>query len=226
MSTTSRNFAADGFTVLPEVIDDSLCAEISDRIEALDISGPGTRTLLEQHWCAAVVARLRMNPAVQVLLPESAVAVQCTLFAKCPERNWAVSPHQDLSIPVQARVASSQCIGWSEKEGELFVQPPIAVLERMVAIRLHVDACPAESGALRVTPGSHQDGRLNEAGVRRLIALRGEQVIPVARGGALVMRPLLLHASSKSSGDRPRRVLHFLFGPSALPEGLQWKIAI
>jgi ectoine hydroxylase-related dioxygenase (phytanoyl-CoA dioxygenase family) len=224
--TASHQFAVDGFTVLPGVIDESLCTEISDRIEALNVAGAGSRRLLEQPWCVAVVARLRMNPAVQILLPEDAVAVQCTLFSKSLEKNWGVPPHQDLSIPVRESVESLECVGWSEKEGDLFVQPPVTTLERMVAIRIHVDACSPESGALRVTPRSHQQGRLNEASVRRLTALRGEYVVPVPRGGALVMRPLLLHASSKSLDSYPRRVLHFLFGPPALPAGLQWKIAV
>jgi hypothetical protein len=219
-------FAVDGFAVLPDVIDGSLCTEISARIEALNVSGAGSRTLLGQPWCAAVAARLRMNPAVQALLPEDAVAVQCTLFAKSLEKNWLVSPHQDLSISVRERVASPECIGWSEKEGDVFVQPPVSTLERLVAIRLHVDACPAESGALRVTPGSHREGRLDETRVRRIAALQGERVVPVPRGGTLIMRPLLLHASSKSVGDHPRRVLHFVFGPPTLPAGLQWKIAV
>jgi hypothetical protein len=42
--------------------------------------------------------------------------------------------------------------------------------------------------------------------------------VPVPRGGAMVMRPPLLHASSKSRKDLPRRVLHFVFGPAELPE--------
>jgi len=36
------------------------------------------------------------------------------------------------------------------------------------------------------------------------------------------MRPLLLHASSKAHTPRHRRVLHFVFGPPALPLGLHW----
>jgi hypothetical protein len=46
------------------------------------------------------------------------------------------------------------------------------------------------------------------------------------RGAALVMRPLLLHASSKSTGQGRRRVLHFLFASDALPVPLQWRHAI
>jgi hypothetical protein len=46
------------------------------------------------------------------------------------------------------------------------------------------------------------------------------------RGDVLVMRPLLLHASSKASGFGMRRVLHFLFGPPTLPNGLRWPHAV
>ncbi|HEY0062927.1 MAG TPA: hypothetical protein VGC21_12465 [Telluria sp.] len=41
-------------------------------------------------------------------------------------------------------------------------------------------------------------------------------------GDVLVLRPLLLHASSKSSGTSKRRVLHFVFGPRDLPYALAW----
>lgn len=40
----------------------------------------------------------------------------------------------------------------------------------------------------------------------------------------MAMRPLLLHASSKATGTSWRRVLHFVFGPAALPHGLAWAI--
>jgi hypothetical protein len=53
----------------------------------------------------------------------------------------------------------------------------------------------------------------------------GESVVAVNRGGALVMRPLILHASSKASAPKARRVLHFVFGPPQLPFGLEWRWA-
>ena len=46
-------------------------------------------------------------------------------------------------------------------------------------------------------------------------------VAPVLRGGALVMRPLLLHAFSKAVIPCLRRVLHFVFGSPSLPLGLE-----
>jgi hypothetical protein len=50
--------------------------------------------------------------------------------------------------------------------------------------------------------------------------------VPVARGGALVMRPLILPASSKASSLAPTRVLHFVFGPPELQLGLEWRWAV
>ena len=96
----------------------------------------------------------------------------------------------------------------------------------MVAVRAHVDPCPAGSGALRVVPGSHAFGRLDGTRVDELRKERGEMIVPVPRGGALVMRPLILHGSSKATEPMPRRVLHFVFGPPNLPLGLEWQYAV
>jgi hypothetical protein len=101
---------------------------------------------------------LRWNEMLQNMMQRDAVAVQSTLFDKSPEKNWLVSLHQDLSIPVNRRVDSP---GWSEKEGQLYVQPPVSVLEQLVAVRIHIDDCPEESGGLRVVPRSHSQGRLS-----------------------------------------------------------------
>jgi ectoine hydroxylase-related dioxygenase (phytanoyl-CoA dioxygenase family) len=106
------------------------------------------------------------------------------------------------------------------------VQPPVAVLEQLVAVRIHLDDCLVESGALRVVPQSHSQGRLSRERVEDLRRQNGETVVPVARGGALIMRPLILHASSKATSLAPRRVLHFVFGPPKLPLGLEWRWAV
>lgn len=50
----------------------------------------------------------------------------------------------------------------------------------------------------------------------------GEVHVSVPRGGVMLMRPLLLHASSKISANKPRRVLHFVFAPAIPPDGLRW----
>ena len=177
---------------------------------------------MERRWCQALARRLADEPRLSAVMPAAARAVQCTLFEKKLDNNWLVALHQDLSIPVAERIENDRCTGWSHKEGVVFVQPPTAVLEELVIVRVHLDDCAERNGALRVVPGSHRLGRLSPAQVSQVREARGESLVPVASGGAMLMRPLLLHASSKASIDSPRRVLHFVFGPPTLPEGLRW----
>jgi hypothetical protein len=44
----------------------------------------------------------------------------------------------------------------------------------------------------------------------------------VKSGGAVVMRPLLLHSSTTAATPRHRRVLHFEYAAVDLPRGLKW----
>lgn len=211
-----------GFFEKPNVLSGADCDDLAAKIATIPSSGAGTRNLLSLPWCNALAKSLRNNPLLSPALSAGCVAVQCTLFAKTPGTNWSVTPHQDLGIPVAAKVDAPSCSGWSEKEGSLFTQPPVAVLDACVVVRLHVDACGPEAGPLVVTPGSHKLGRLPGSAVARLFSSQVRHVCTVPRGGALVLRPLLVHASSKATASVNRRVLHFLFGPANLPLGLQW----
>ena len=228
LDSMSRLQALDenGYVVAPSVIDPLDAASIESALREMPTSGAGTRNLLELEWCRLLVARLRSTPSVRELLPRSSVAVQCTLFDKTPERNWLVALHQDLSIPVSARVTHPQLRAWSVKEGQNFVQPPVELLAQLVAVRLHVDECGPENGPLRVVPGSHREGRLAASAARLLRDRVGEIACTVGRGGALILKPLLLHASSKASSPNHRRVLHFLFGPASIEYGLRWQHAV
>jgi hypothetical protein len=189
-------------------------------------SGAGTRDLLQKPWCAELARRIRTHPLVAPLLPPDAVAVQCTFFQKSTGQNWLMPMHQDLSIPVRERGVDSRLTGWSDKDGTLFVQPPDEILGQLVAVRLHIDACALADGALRVVPGSHTSGRLSAADAVKARERFGEMACEVAQAGALVLKPLLLHASSKASGSSRRRVLHFVFGPPSLPWALAWHTAV
>lgn len=105
------------------------------------------------------------------------------------------------------------------------VQPPNWILERMLAVRLHLDDCTEANGALRVIPGSHQSGRLRDAEIEIWRAQYESLVCEVASGGALLMRPLLLHSSGKATtAASRRRVLHLEFAACELPEPLAWPV--
>ncbi|WP_408609937.1 phytanoyl-CoA dioxygenase family protein [Candidatus Korobacter versatilis] len=47
----------------------------------------------------------------------------------------------------------------------------------------------------------------------------------VERGGIVVMRPLAVHASSKSQSSKPRRILHIEYASQALREKVSLAIA-
>jgi ectoine hydroxylase-related dioxygenase (phytanoyl-CoA dioxygenase family) len=215
-------FAELGYAIIPDVISSRTCDELIQKVSQLPLAGAGSRNLLTLSWCGQLANVLKAHAATVALLPVDAVAAQCTLFDKSAEKNWAVAIHQDLSIPVRERVAAAECAGWARKEGVLHTQPPPDVLAKLVAVRIHLDSCPPGAGPLRVVPGSHRHGRLSESEVEHQRTHHGEVECTVMRGAALVMRPLLLHASSRVAGNSARRVLHFLFGPRSLPYGLDW----
>ena len=216
-------FDTDGFEVVEGVVDAEACEALAAAIPQAAGAQAGTRNLMDLGWCRTLAARLRGEPRLRGLIPDGAVAVQCTYFEKSREGNWLVPMHQDLSIPVAERVEHAELRGWSEKEGALFVQPPDALLAGMIALRLHLDPCGPEDGPLRVVPGSHRLGRIDAEGLPAARRGAAEVACLVDRGGVLAMRPLLLHASSRSTGAGRRRVLHFLFGPRELPCGLRWR---
>ena len=213
--------ASDGFALVRGLLSEAECDDVSRSLGAADTRGAGSRRLLNEAWCANLACKVMAHPDVRDALPACARAVQCTFFEKSAAKNWLVPIHQDLSIPVAGIVDHPALSGWSEKEGAIFVQAPDHVLEQMLAVRVHVDHCSTEDGPLRVVPGSHEFGRIDPAHA----AIAGRTagvVVPAQRGDALLMRPLVLHASSKSSGSSLRRVLHFVFGPEVLPHGLAW----
>ena len=220
------HFRSQGFVLVPEVLGDSELEPILKNLTPARSNSVGTRCLLGESWCSALVDQLRGHPALKDLIPAEYVAVQCTYFEKSAERNWLVPIHQDLSIPVANRVNDPALVGWSEKESSLFVQGPTEVLEQLIAVRLHLDDCGVKDGPLRVVPGSHLRGRIapDEAPAAR--SQIGEVSCEGVRGSVLLMRPLLLHSSSKAAGQSRRRVLHYVFGPRNLPSGLSWPLAV
>lgn len=161
----------------------------------------------------------------QVLVPilgDNYFAVRGILFDKTPGSNWKVGWHQDLSIAVQNRIEVSGFGPWSEKAGVMHVQPPREVLEAMLTVRLHLDECDETNGPLRVVPASHQDGKLAPDAIKEKRRQNGQVICTLVRGGALLMRPLLLHASSPATSPKHRRVVHIEFANQRLGGGLEW----
>jgi ectoine hydroxylase-related dioxygenase (phytanoyl-CoA dioxygenase family) len=220
-----------GYAVVPPVLSpaeiEALLAAVS-RHEGSGVRHKGERAvyairnLLEVEAVRDLVAHPAIQSLTGAILGPGAFAVRGILFDKTPEANWKVVWHQDLSIAVQEKREVSGFGPWSVKAGVVHVQPPVAVLERMATIRLHLDDCGLDNGALKVLPGSHAMGRLVAEEIERCRQETAEVLCPVPAGGALVMRPLILHASAPATSPRHRRVVHLEFATEELPGGLGW----
>lgn len=222
---------ADGFAIVPGVIGR---AEVDRLLGALDAGG-GTEGARRRESVYAIrnlldavpeVRELAGSPEVRALvepvLGRGAFPVRGILFDKTPDANWKVAWHQDLTIAVRERRDVPGFGPWSEKVGVPHVQPAAAVLERMITVRVHLDDCGPENGPVQVIPGSHLSGRLDAAETERWRERVAAVPTCTGAGGALLMRPLLLHASSPSTAPAHRRVIHIDFAADELPGGLEW----
>lgn len=209
---------ARGFVIAEGMLDQAAVRQIGGALGP--VPGAGRRGLLD-HPAAAAAAE-DCAPLMARLLGGDAFPVRAIYFDKSPESNWGVAWHQDLTIAVAARAVVPGFGPWSQKGGVPCVQPPDEILARMLTIRLHLDDCDAENGALQVIPGTHRQGKLDADAIAKIVADSEPETCEAAAGDALLMRPLLLHASHRSRSDRHRRVLHLEFAACDLPPPLRW----
>ncbi len=142
-------------------------------------------------------------------------------FDKTPESNWYVTWHQDIIINTKEKIETDGFTGWTKKSGVHGVCPPDDILRDTLTVRIHLDDTDETNGALKVIPGSHNK-KLSDGE----IALITQNVIPqicnVNACGVQLMRPLLLHSSSKATSQKHRRVIHLEFNSMELPNKLEW----
>jgi hypothetical protein len=160
--------------------------------------------------------------------------VEPVLGRRCFGVGATLSTNRPLSIgqsrgikisPLRCRNNARWTAGepWSQKAGVCYVQPPAWILENMLAVRVHLDQCEVDAGCLRVIPGSHGLERLSNAAIVALRQTGASVECPVTRGGVLLMRPLLVHSSSRAVQSGHRRVVHLEYAGVDLPGGLKWR---
>jgi len=219
----------EGYALLPGLLPSEEAERLRDAVERARASlspGGGSGSLRNLFRLCPEVRETALSAAVrtpvEAVLGPGAFPVRAILFDKTPEANWKVGWHQDLVIPVRQQAEAPGFSGWSRKEGVAHCHPPPAVLEGMLTLRLHLDDCGPENGPLRVLPGSHAAGKLEPADIRAWKARVPPAACLLPAGGAVLMRPLLLHASSAMTAPGHRRVVHLEFAAGALPGGLEW----
>jgi len=125
-----------------------------------------------------------------------------------PISNWLVGWHQDTALPLTAKREFPGWGPWSAKDGVDYAHAPAEALEQVLALRVHLDDSTAANGPLRIMPNTHKLGVLTDAEIQKHVGDSPGVECISKTGGIVAMHPLVIHASSKSASELPRRVLH------------------
>lgn len=219
-----------GFTIINAVFSDDEIEKIAETIQKADTSAENFRKpedlFAVRQFLKEVpgVKDLVMNDAVKsmirVLFGERYFVVKSIYFDKPETSNWYVAYHQDLTISVDKKLEMEGFGPWTTKKNQFAVQPPLPILENICTIRIHMDDTDENNGALKVVPGSHAKGIYRPETINWDVET--EEICNVEKGGIMIMKPLTLHGSNRTTDGRRRRVIHIEFSDMELPEELQW----
>jgi ectoine hydroxylase-related dioxygenase (phytanoyl-CoA dioxygenase family) len=199
----------DGFQIVSNVFDEKTIHDLVEAIEASPVSRSraGMRRAMEVEGVCSIAADPRLMHFARAGLGDRVFPFRATLFDKSPYSNWLVVWHQDTALPVRERRETTGWGPWSLKEGITCAHAPASALETILAIRLHLEDSTGDNGPLRVLPSTHKLGVLSDEAIHVL----STTIVPfeccAPSGSVILMKPLLVHASSKARSGR-RRVLH------------------
>ena len=138
---------------------------------------PVVATFARQHHLVTLAAEI---------LGSNAIPFRATLLDKSPTSNWLVVWHQDTALPIENRRDTAGWGSWSVKDGISYAHAPSSVLEKVIALRVHLDDSNADNGPLRILPGTHAKGVLEDDAIHRLAAEIApvDCLVPLGRVGA------------------------------------------
>ena len=222
---TVLSFENDGVELRKALLSPALMESVKLDIdlESPELRRHGVRNLEKRFSSIAKLANdTGILSVARDLLAGSPSLVRALFFDKTPKKNWSVAWHQDRTVTLNRRIDARGWGPWSIKEGVHHVQPPLAVLDKMVTLRLHIDPADADNGCLEVIPGSHLCGLLSQADINRLVLASNAIPCVVGAGDAVVMRPHVLHRSRRARRPHHRRVVHLEFSSFELPCEAAW----
>ena len=205
-----------GFSIIPAVLSQETVACLFNDLAKASLrrSRAGVRHALSYPPVAALARDSRLLAIAQEILGCTARPFHATLFDKSSAANWLVPWHQDTALPLRERRETQGWGPWSVKDGVNYAHAPARALFQVLALRVHLDDSTSRNGPLRVLPETHTRGVLSDDAIHELAAQTPLVECAVPQGGVLAMRPLLVHSSSKSQADIPRRVLHIEYAAS------------
>jgi hypothetical protein len=223
-------FEQDGFAIIPDFFTKEETVQILSIITNADTTRPTFRKtndlfairqfIKEVPEVAGKLFNDRFKSFISEMFGNEYFVVKSIYFDKPGQSNWFVAYHQDLTISVDKKSDIPGFGPWTTKQNQFAVQPPLELLQDNFTMRIHLDDTDENNGALRVIPCSHLKGVYRPETIDWNIET--EKICNVPDGGIMLMKPLLLHASGRTSNDRKRRVIHIEFSRSHLPDDLHW----
>jgi ectoine hydroxylase-related dioxygenase (phytanoyl-CoA dioxygenase family) len=214
-----------GFEIIPELFDRESMSSAIESVGKMPLrpGRAGARNALRVESVRDLAVDSRLIKIASSLLGGNATPFRATFVDKSAEANWLVVWHQDTALPLRERRDAKGWGPWSVKEGMICAHAPASALEQVLAIRIHLDDSDEQNGSLRVLPQTHTLGVLSDDAIHDL----SEKIPPVdcfvRAGGVLIMKPLLIHSSSKAKSENcHRRVLHVEYAASmSFPDGIE-----
>jgi len=219
-----------GFTTINYLFSDHQIAKILQIIDQTDTSRKTFRKsadlfairqfLKEMPEIYHLIFNAEFKLLIQHLFGSDYFIVKSIYFDKPEQSNWFVSYHQDLTISVDKKAELDHYDKWTVKQDQFSVQPPIDILQKIFTVRIHLDDTDKNNGALKVVPASHLKGIYRQEDIDW--TKESEEICDVLKGGIMIMKPLLLHSSSRTTNNQKRRVIHIEFCNQELHEELKW----
>lgn len=222
---TKKQFAGTGSSVIRKIYTQREVRKMKHLMEK-QFKDTGEERFGKRNFLNAVpgLRELLFNKNLNELVQSidgKAKLTKCIYFNKPAASNWYVTWHQDITLRMKEKKQVEGFKGWTNKDREVGVIPPLKYLENNFTIRIHLDETNDRNGALYVIPGSHK--KILEDGEIALITQNANACrCDVALGGIHLMHPLLLHRSGESTSKKSRRVIHLEFSAAKLPEGLEF----
>ncbi|KMQ67942.1 phytanoyl-CoA dioxygenase [Chryseobacterium sp. FH2] len=219
-----------GFTVINNIFSNEEIEKISETIQNIDTSKDTFRKsedlfairqfLKEIPEIKDLILNDNIKTIVKEIFGDNYFVVKSIYFDKPEKSNWYVAYHQDLTISVDKKIELINFGPWTTKQNQFAVQPPLDILENVYTIRIHLDDTDKNNGALKVIPKSHSKGIYRPETIDWNVET--EEICHVEKGGIMIMKPLLLHGSNRTTNGMKRRVIHIEFSDIELPEKLKW----
>ena len=219
-----------GFSIIDGIYNDAEIDSILSCIENADQTNTTFRKSADLFAIRQVVNEIpeilpfvfndNLQRLISNILGNDYFIVKSIYFDKPENSNWYVAYHQDLTISVDKKAEIEYFVNWTKKQNQFAVQPPISVLENIVTLRIHLDETNSENGALKVIESSHSKGIFRPETINW--EKENEVTCNVNKGGVMLMKPLLLHSSGRTTNSKKRRVIHIELSNINLPKELNW----